>query len=96
MLQLKHEVVPDAPVKEDAGSDAGSGKNRRRRIRCPKCGFEPHKSDRWSCTCLHSWNTFDTGGLCPGCGKQWTMTACLRCHEWSPHKDWYENPPDES
>lgn len=36
------------------------------------------------------WNTFDTHGVCPACNKQWTETACLRCHQWSYHDDWYE------
>ena len=62
------------------------------RIRCPKCGWEPAKTDRWLCQpgCGHVWNTFETGGHCPGCNKQWTDTVCFRCHEWSPHEDWYE------
>ncbi|OFW06528.1 MAG: hypothetical protein A3H96_12710 [Acidobacteria bacterium RIFCSPLOWO2_02_FULL_67_36] len=63
-----------------------------RRIRCPKCGWEPGRGDRWVCApgCGHSWNTFETRGACPGCDKHWTSTACLRCHEWSPHIEWYE------
>lgn len=60
------------------------------RIRCPLCGWSPAQSDLWSCTCGHSWNTFDTGGVCPACLYQWTETQCLRCHKWSPHSDWYE------
>src|ERR1019366_5214284 len=40
------------------------------RIRCPLCGCSPRKDDRWSCTCGHIWNTFDTGGVCPACLKQ--------------------------
>ncbi|MBO6934456.1 MAG: hypothetical protein JJ863_05765 [Deltaproteobacteria bacterium] len=68
-------------------------KDRRRRIRCPKCGYQPVPSDRWFCECGHSWNTFDTRGRCPACQKQWLRTACLRCHQWSLHEDWYE--PEE-
>jgi hypothetical protein len=66
------------------------------RIRCPKCEWEPSSSDRWYCDleCDHSWNTFETRGRCPKCGKQWTETACLRCHVWSPHDDWYETSPN--
>ena len=45
--------------------------------------------DRWRCHCGHSWNTFDTGGVCPGCRYQWKITKCLRCKEWSAHSDWY-------
>ena len=62
-------------------------------IYCPKCKWRPHFSDRWSCVpgCLTSWNTFWTGGVCPGCAHQWTKTQCLDCHRFSPHKDWYHS-----
>lgn len=67
------------------GLRAGGG------IRCPKCAWEPAKADRWLCEpgCGTVWNTFETHGGCPGCSKQWTETVCLRCHQWSPHDDWY-------
>src|SRR2546428_5539607 len=32
-------------------------------VRCPLCGWSPRKDDHWSCTCGHSWNTLDTGGV---------------------------------
>jgi len=57
---------------------------------CPLCGWSPNKQDLWSCTCGHAWNTFDTGGVCPGCMHQWTSTQCLACGRGSPHSDWYE------
>jgi hypothetical protein len=59
------------------------------RIRCPRCAWEPERASLWMCTCLHTWNTFDTKGKCPACGRQWRETCCLRCHQWSPHLDWY-------
>ncbi len=59
------------------------------RIRCPKCGWQPGASDLWMCGCGCSWHTFDTGGRCPDCGRRWQDTQCLRCGEWSPHRDWY-------
>jgi hypothetical protein len=62
---------------------------RGRKIRCPRCGFEPRKHDRWHCVCGHSWNTFDTRGVCPGCDATWKETACPRCHLWSDHEAWY-------
>jgi hypothetical protein len=63
----------------------------REKIRCPKCAWEPTKSDRWCCEpgCGHLWNTFETRGQCPSCNKQWAETACLRCLQWSRHDDWY-------
>jgi hypothetical protein len=65
-------------------------RERRPRIRCPKCRWEPSAHDRWSCSCLHRWNTFDTRGICPGCSRQWHDTQCHRCEKWSKHEDWYE------
>ncbi len=61
------------------------------RIRCPKCTWEPRATDMWSCEsrCRMLWNTFDTGGRCPRCQKQWLVTECLRCHQFSFHVDWY-------
>lgn len=60
------------------------------KIRCPLCKWAPKKSSRWRCTCEHVWNTFETGGVCPACLKQWTETNCHACHRWSPHSDWYD------
>jgi hypothetical protein len=82
-------LLPDTDRENGVG---GGG----RRIRCPRCGWEPGRDDRWTCTCLHVWNTFDTGGVCPGCGHTWDETQCLRCQAWSPHIDWYvdEGGPD--
>jgi hypothetical protein len=66
------------------------------RIRCPACGWQPAKTDRWMCSpgCGHLWNTFDTRGVCPACAKHWLHTACLDCTAWSLHEAWYEHPPD--
>jgi hypothetical protein len=75
-------------------SDKHSGERPgQRRIRCPCCGWEPGRHDRWACTCLHVWNTFDTGGVCPACGRRWTETQCPRCGSWSRHEDWYADEP---
>jgi len=59
------------------------------RIRCPLCDWSPRKEDKWFCECGHSWNTFDTGGVCPACLRQWTETQCLSCIRWSLHSLWY-------
>ena len=75
-------------VETDRKTGAGTG-TRKPKIRCPKCKWEPRKHDRWSCLCGHIWNTFDTHGVCPGCDAQWRETACLSCHQWSLHDDWY-------
>ena len=65
-----------------------------RRIRCPMCGWTPDPGDRWMCSCGCSWNTFETRGRCPDCGRRWHQTQCLLCGEWSPHEDWYPTDHD--
>ena len=71
------------------------------RIRCPHCKWQPEYRSTWTCTpmgppenftggCFHSWNTFDTAGVCPGCSHHWRHTTCLSCGQTSPHKDWYD------
>lgn len=76
-----------------------------KRIRCPRCQWQPNASSRWYCSfspfiekffggCGTAWNTFDTQGICPGCQHQWKYTCCLSCTEYSLHEDWYENDTD--
>jgi len=81
-------IVEPAPP-ETTPADAPGDTPGHGRIRCPLCGWTPRPDSVWFCQCGHSWNTFDTGGICPACLKQWTMTACPNCHQWSPHSDWY-------
>jgi hypothetical protein len=67
----------------------------RRAIHCPKCRWIPGEADRWQCTiddCGTVWNTFWTGGVCPGCGHAWRNTECLACCKFSPHAQWYHDP----
>ena len=78
------------PTVSDTIGSAG-----RPRIRCPRCGWQPRAEDRWQCTCLHVWNTFDTRGRCPACAFQWTETMCPSCARFSPHEDWYEKAGSE-
>jgi hypothetical protein len=64
-------------------------------ISCPKCGWEPDESCRWKCDeCGTSWNTFETRGKCPGCGKQFIDTRCSKskggCGQTCLNADWYE------
>jgi len=64
------------------------------KIWCPGCEWKPMPKSRWSCApngCRHTWNTFDTGGVCPGCSKIWHRTQCLRCFDHYPHYDWYHD-----
>ena len=80
--------VEERLKKKDSSSDG--------RVRCPKCQWTPRSSDRWMCHCRHTWNTFDTRGLCPGCNYQWTQTMCLSCLQWSEHQAWYETEKPDS
>jgi hypothetical protein len=66
---------PLDPSLLDAILDAAGLSGRRRRIRCPLCDWEPRRFDRWECFCGTAWNTFDTGGRCPGCGHLYTVDA---------------------
>jgi hypothetical protein len=83
---VKHEIEPGGGIGTEDSSNRGPGGPR---ICCPKCNWSPHAEDRWFCNCGFTWNTFDTGGVCPGCLYQWKVTACLRCSVFSPHSDWY-------
>jgi hypothetical protein len=62
-------------------------------IYCPRCKWKPDASALWQClpVCAHVWNTFETRGVCPRCGEKFEHTACLRCHEFSRHMDWYHD-----
>ena len=64
-------------------------------VRCPKCNWEPGNSDIWVCDeCPTKWNTFETHGKCPGCGKPFIDTQCKRSHggcgQMSLNADWYQ------
>ncbi|MBL8913888.1 MAG: hypothetical protein JNM17_24510 [Archangium sp.] len=80
-------------LSSDLSDHLREGRDGYARIRCPKCAWRPTKESLWSCgePCWHAWNTFDTAGRCPKCDRVWLHTACLACHQWSPHLDWYEH-----
>lgn len=66
------------------------------KICCPKCEWQPDARDKWLCGangCGHVWNTFETMGRCPNCGKIWQSTQCFSCVRWSKHMDWYHFEP---
>lgn len=99
-LALHLDAAPGAPgdpaVLDEALRDLGLGGSPPR-IRCPLCAWRPRREDRWWCRppgCGHAWNTFETAGRCPRCHYQWVVTACLACHRYSLHADWYERPGD--
>jgi hypothetical protein len=95
---LKRSPIPDQVIDIDRRrlEDEEAFEN----IRCPLCEWQPSPSSMWSCYgegtpevafegCGTTWNTFATRGRCPGCAHQWRWTKCLRCGEWSPHDEWY-------
>jgi len=70
-------------------------------VSCPKCGWEPDETCRWMCDeCRTKWNTFETNATCPGCGKVFIDTQCLRsrsgCGQMSLNADWYVPIEDAS
>ena len=92
------DVEPDLP--EDSAESClarnlrnSNGMDRRVEIFCPKCKWEPRQEDLWVCKpgCSCEWNTFDTCGVCPDCGKVFDWTTCLSCGEDSPHSNWYHH-----
>jgi hypothetical protein len=97
-LQREYRHTPGAAGRQTTRfrrADAGASAIHRdnavdARIRCPKCQWSPDAEARWSCRCRHIWNTFETRGLCPACGYQWTVTACLNCGQSSAHSAWYK------
>lgn len=96
---LQKNITPDKVTDTKAKKEEDTHFSR---IRCPLCQWKPNASTRWCCSdcnypeyffngCGTVWNTFLTGGRCPGCNHQWRWTACLSCSGWSLHEDWYEN-----
>lgn len=61
------------------------------KIKCPKCNWVPNQEYYWLCTCGQTWNTFSTYGVCPNCSKNWNITMCLSCGQYSAHSEWYQN-----
>jgi hypothetical protein len=57
--------------------------------RCPGCGWRPFAIRAWKCKkCGHVWDTFATEGVCPQCGHEHEETACVRCRNIYPNKQW--------
>ena len=86
MLELRQSEPAEPVLDEEKDEDVDQGRGG---VRCPRCGWRPGRHDLWMCSCLHSWNTFETGGVCPACDRRWADTQCPRCHAWSRHEDWY-------
>jgi hypothetical protein len=64
----------------------------RLQVACPECGWQPDENYSGQCTCGHSWNSFQTYGVCPSCATVWQETECPACKQSSQHEDWYTFP----
>lgn len=90
MIELRTSNPPDDGGGGEESQSEDTTRDKKPKIRCPRCRWMPRAHDTWMCTCGCAWNTFDTGGRCPECSRKWHNTQCLACGEWSPHSDWYE------
>ena len=80
------------PAKNDA--EERRPRQRKPRIRCPHCGWQPDGKPYWQCErCFTVFDTFTTRAHCPNraCGNSWSHTQCIRCSVLSPHEQWYTN-----
>jgi Zn-dependent protease len=65
---------------------------RREGFACPACRTAPPLGAHWKCArCEQTFDTFETGAVCPHCSARFDSTACLHClarsriSEWAPH-----------
>jgi Zn-dependent protease len=56
---------------------------------CPSCKAAPPLGDYWKCgKCGQSFDTFQSGAVCPNCGTQYPVTRCLDCGHQHPMHEW--------
>jgi Zn-dependent protease len=62
---------------------------RHREVNCPRCSSHPPKGPFWVCDhCQTRFDTFQSRGVCPGCGAWFHETACPDCRRTSHIEDW--------
>jgi Zn-dependent protease len=62
---------------------------RRPGFACPSCRTAPPVGAFWKCNnCSTSFDTFQTGGVCPQCSASFPLTTCLDCRQKSPIAEW--------
>jgi Zn-dependent protease len=67
---------------------------RHRDARCPSCDAHPLEGPFWQCDECHArFDTFTYQAQCPGCGKQYPLTACPECLAAHPFWAWLD--PDD-
>jgi len=95
-------LLKDTSIRENKSvpdiTDAKKRKrDKRKRIRCPACGWQPDGKPYWQCElCLTIFDTFKTRAHCPNppCDNSWELTQCIRCGVLSPHDEWYARKDD--
>ena len=64
---------------------------RRDGFMCPECKTPPPVGELWKCgQCGQTFDTFQTGAVCPRCGMQYPITKCLDCGRAHPMSEWAE------
>ena len=67
---------------------------RRTEFACPSCHASPPSGPLWVCAqCRNPFDTFASGAVCPHCGAQFNLTACVECGAQSPIGQWQSAPP---
>ncbi|MGA8740893.1 MAG: site-2 protease family protein [Terracidiphilus sp.] len=62
---------------------------RRQGFACPSCRTAPPLGPVWRCNkCNSSFDTFQTGGVCPQCSARFEKTTCLDCRHQAPLSEW--------
>jgi Zn-dependent protease len=65
---------------------------RRAGFACPACKAAPPVGPFWGCgKCRKSFDTFETGAVCPHCGAQFNATSCPECGSLLPLSDWVDS-----
>jgi Zn-dependent protease len=63
---------------------------------CPVCKVAPPRGALWVCgKCRKPFDTFETRGVCPNCGTQFSATSCPECGNLRPMSEWmaFSNVP---
>jgi len=62
---------------------------RRDAFQCPSCNTAPPIGEYWKCSnCGQSFDTFQTGAVCPNCRTQFPSTRCLDCGHLHAMNQW--------
>jgi Zn-dependent protease len=62
---------------------------RRDGFQCPNCNTAPPVGTYWKCAnCGGTFDTFQTGAVCPNCRTHFPTTRCLDCGHSHPMQEW--------